>query len=48
MVKKTWAREAKHIEYYSDVEDPTIPTIDLGVPNTERGIYIFDGFMIFI
>jgi hypothetical protein len=26
-----------HIEYYSEVEDTDIPTVDLGVPNTERG-----------
>ena len=25
------------IEYYSEVEDTDIPTVDLGVPNTERG-----------
>lgn len=37
VVKNTWAQEAKHIEYYSDVEDPTIPSISLGIPNTERG-----------
>ncbi|CAE1330538.1 B3GALTL [Acanthosepion pharaonis] len=40
VVKNTWAREAKHIEYYSDVEDPTIPSISLGIPNTERVITI--------
>jgi hypothetical protein len=25
------------LEYYSEVEDTDIPTVDLGVPNTERG-----------
>uniref|UniRef100_A0A6Q2XN18 Fringe-like glycosyltransferase domain-containing protein n=1 Tax=Esox lucius TaxID=8010 RepID=A0A6Q2XN18_ESOLU len=37
VVKKTWERDASLLEYYSDHADPTIPTIDLGVPNTERG-----------
>ncbi len=37
VVKKTWGREAELIEYYSDVRDTSIPTLDLGVPNTERG-----------
>ncbi|KAM9443061.1 beta-1,3-glucosyltransferase-like isoform 4-T4 [Salvelinus alpinus] len=37
VVKKTWEREASLLEYYSDHTDPSIPTIDLGVPNTERG-----------
>ncbi|XP_036820999.1 beta-1,3-glucosyltransferase isoform X2 [Oncorhynchus mykiss] len=37
VVKKTWEREAFLLEYYSDHTDPSIPTIDLGVPNTERG-----------
>lgn len=48
VVKQTWAKDATHLEYYSDTTDPSIPTIDLGVPNTERGtslsllqIYIF-------
>ena len=37
VVKKTWGKETKHIEYYSDKEDPSIPTIDLGVENTKAG-----------
>ncbi|XP_037402825.1 beta-1,3-glucosyltransferase isoform X2 [Pygocentrus nattereri] len=37
VVKKTWAKDAALLEFYSDVTDPAIPTIDLGVPNTERG-----------
>ncbi|XP_042627306.1 beta-1,3-glucosyltransferase-like isoform X5 [Cyprinus carpio] len=37
VVKKTWAKQASLLEYYSDYADPTIPTINLGVPNTERG-----------
>lgn len=37
MVKQTWAKDATYLEYYSDTTDPSIPTIDLGVPNTERG-----------
>ncbi|XP_027013005.2 beta 3-glucosyltransferase a isoform X1 [Tachysurus fulvidraco] len=37
VVKKTWERQAAHLEYYSDHADPSIPTVDLGVPNTDRG-----------
>ncbi|XP_030648107.1 beta-1,3-glucosyltransferase [Chanos chanos] len=37
VVKRTWEKDAAFLEYYSDVSDPTIPTVDLGVPNTERG-----------
>ncbi|RUS72332.1 hypothetical protein EGW08_019911 [Elysia chlorotica] len=37
IVKKTWGKEAEIIEYFSEVEDASIPTIDLGIPNSERG-----------
>lgn len=37
VVKQTWEREAPLIEYYSDYAESSIPTIDLGVPNTDRG-----------
>lgn len=37
VVKATWGNTTSHIEYYSEVEDTDIPTVDLGVPNTERG-----------
>lgn len=37
VVKNTWAPEAEFIEYYSDEVNDSIPTIDLGVPNTEVG-----------
>ncbi|XP_075055058.1 beta-1,3-glucosyltransferase isoform X2 [Mixophyes fleayi] len=37
VVKQTWEKNAVHLEYYSDYADPTIPTIDLGIPNVERG-----------
>lgn len=37
VVKATWEKDAGHLEYYSDVTDASIPTISLGVPNTERG-----------
>ncbi|XP_046543285.1 beta-1,3-glucosyltransferase-like [Haliotis rubra] len=37
VVKKTWGQESSNIEYFSDVDDSSIPTITLGVPNTERG-----------
>ncbi|EQB78813.1 beta 3-glycosyltransferase-like protein [Camelus ferus] len=38
IVKQTWAGQAALIEYYSDYADGSIPTVDLGVPNTDRGI----------
>ncbi|XP_062830770.1 beta-1,3-glucosyltransferase isoform X1 [Anolis carolinensis] len=37
IVKQTWEGEATLIEYYSDFAESSIPTVDLGVPNTERG-----------
>lgn len=37
VIKKTWEKDAIFIEYYSDHAEPSIPTINLGVPNTERG-----------
>ncbi|XP_071767913.1 beta-1,3-glucosyltransferase [Centroberyx gerrardi] len=37
VVKATWEKDAAFLEYYSDVTDTSIPTIHLGVPNTERG-----------
>lgn len=37
VVKATWEEDAGFLEYYSDVTDASIPTISLGVPNTERG-----------
>ncbi|XP_062602178.1 beta-1,3-glucosyltransferase-like [Saccostrea cucullata] len=37
IVKETWGKDTKNIEYFSEKEDPDIPTISLGVPNTERG-----------
>ncbi|CAN9511621.1 unnamed protein product [Ophioblennius macclurei] len=37
VIKKTWEKDAVFLEYYSDHADPDIPTVDLGVPNTERG-----------
>ncbi|KAM4796090.1 beta-1,3-glucosyltransferase [Rhinophrynus dorsalis] len=37
VVKQTWEKQAVHFEYYSDHEDKTIPTINLGIPNVERG-----------
>ncbi|OWK00856.1 hypothetical protein Celaphus_00016600 [Cervus elaphus hippelaphus] len=37
IVKQTWAGQAGHLEYYSDYADSSIPTVDLGIPNTDRG-----------
>jgi hypothetical protein len=36
-VKRTWARQVKFVEYFSDTVDLQVPTIDLGVKNAERG-----------
>jgi len=36
-VKRTWARKTKFIEFFSDIEDRNLPSIDLGVNNTEKG-----------
>lgn len=44
VVKATWEKDAGFLEYYSDVTDASIPTISLGVPNTERGELI-QGFV---
>lgn len=37
IISRTWGPSAKRLVYYSDVEDPTIPTVATGVPNVERG-----------
>lgn len=37
VLKNTWASDVSRIEYCSDKEDPAIPTINLGVDNTDRG-----------
>lgn len=37
VIKKTWENDALFLEYYSDHAEPSIPTINLGVLNTERG-----------
>ena len=38
VVRETWAVDAGNsIVYYSDSEDISFSTVDIGVPNTERG-----------
>lgn len=37
VLKKTWLPRTKLVTIYSNVTDPSIPTVDCGVPNTERG-----------
>ncbi|XP_074243987.1 beta-1,3-glucosyltransferase isoform X3 [Saimiri boliviensis] len=37
IVKQTWESQASLIEYYSDYAESSIPTVDLGIPNTDRG-----------
>ncbi|XP_008198455.1 beta-1,3-glucosyltransferase isoform X2 [Tribolium castaneum] len=37
VVQKTWAKHVATIEFFSDTTDNSIPTINLGIPNTEQG-----------
>lgn len=37
VVKRTWARAVRFIEFFSDVDDPYVPTVKVAIPNTERG-----------
>ncbi|KAG5884353.1 hypothetical protein JTB14_030792 [Gonioctena quinquepunctata] len=37
IVQKTWARHAPVVKYFSETQDTSIPTINLGVPNTQSG-----------
>ncbi|XP_059207421.1 beta-1,3-glucosyltransferase [Centropristis striata] len=37
VVKATWEKDAAFLEYYSDVEDASVPSVSLGVANTLRG-----------
>ncbi|XP_048479530.1 beta-1,3-glucosyltransferase [Plutella xylostella] len=37
VIKKTWGRHVTHLTFYSDQADPSLPSIDIGVPNTKRG-----------
>ncbi len=46
VIKKTWEKDALFLEYYSDHADPSIPTINIGVPNTERGKCLLLGFRV--
>jgi len=39
VIKKTWESDVKHIIYFSDVEDDSVPTVTLGVANTQRGSF---------
>nr|XP_054749086.1 beta-1,3-glucosyltransferase-like [Lytechinus pictus] len=50
VVQRTWGRFAKHMVYFSDKADLSIPTVATGIPNTERGhcgktFAIFDQFL---
>ncbi|XP_077996496.1 beta-1,3-glucosyltransferase-like [Glandiceps talaboti] len=49
VVKETWGQYVEHITYFSEKDDPSIPTLYTGIPNTERGhcgktFYIFQHF----
>ncbi|KAK4875404.1 hypothetical protein RN001_011826 [Aquatica leii] len=37
VVKNTWGKHAEFINFFSNVEDKSVPTISVGVPNTEQG-----------
>ena len=50
VVQKTWAKETSSLEYLSETEDTSIPTIKLNVVNTERGNLLYEissGFRVF-
>uniref|UniRef100_A0A182PB35 Fringe-like glycosyltransferase domain-containing protein n=1 Tax=Anopheles epiroticus TaxID=199890 RepID=A0A182PB35_9DIPT len=36
-LKQTWTRYVPHLRYFSDVDDPSIPTIATSVPNSSAG-----------
>ncbi|KAJ1354402.1 hypothetical protein KIN20_011332 [Parelaphostrongylus tenuis] len=38
VIKSTWGSSLPHIVYFSDKASDNIPTVDSGVPNTERGM----------
>ena len=42
VVQKTWAKETGSLEYLSETEDTSIPTIKLNVVNTERGNFPYE------
>ncbi|KAJ8044213.1 Beta-1,3-glucosyltransferase [Holothuria leucospilota] len=37
VVLNTWGQFADNVIYYSDVKDDSIPTVDVNIPNVERG-----------
>ncbi|XP_044754103.1 beta-1,3-glucosyltransferase isoform X2 [Coccinella septempunctata] len=37
VVLSTWAKYTKRLDFISDYEDSSIPTVSLGIPNTEGG-----------
>ncbi|PIK38355.1 hypothetical protein BSL78_24806, partial [Apostichopus japonicus] len=37
VVLETWGHFAQNVLYYSDVQDSSIPTVDIKIPNVERG-----------
>jgi UDP-glucose:O-linked fucose beta-1,3-glucosyltransferase len=36
-VKRTWAKQAKYVDFFSDTNETQIPSIDLGVENVKIG-----------
>ncbi|XP_028158661.1 beta-1,3-glucosyltransferase-like [Ostrinia furnacalis] len=37
VVKKTWGRYVTHLQFYSDKDDPSLPAVDTGIPNSKTG-----------
>jgi UDP-glucose:O-linked fucose beta-1,3-glucosyltransferase len=37
VLQRTWGSDAQHMVFYSDVDDPAIPTVSVDVPNSPRG-----------
>ncbi|KAJ8967510.1 hypothetical protein NQ314_002825 [Rhamnusium bicolor] len=37
VIKKTWSKHLTRVTFFSDVEDDSIPTVNLGIQNTDQG-----------
>ncbi|CAH2990435.1 unnamed protein product [Chilo suppressalis] len=37
VLKKTWGRHVTNLQFYSDQDDPSLPAVDTGIPNTKTG-----------
>ncbi|KAJ8722395.1 hypothetical protein PYW07_003575 [Mythimna separata] len=37
VVKKTWGRHVTNLQFYSDKDDPSLPAVSTGIPNSKTG-----------